>query len=527
MEENTVSTIIGNTATSVIVDKKTTESSHRSYSNIYNESTKQAQLLHEIVNSAMNWKVITDACKAGRARDLADEPVVKNTPAIIVGSGYSLDLTAPYLKDWKGGIFCTTSHAVTLMYYGVEPTHIVALDPFSMWDEIKEIDWSKTKTKLITTPSVYPDIIEKWPNEMLLYLQNMGKPDSFYQSIQKPMYSHREVPEGSNIRFPVFHFYIRTELTLFACSPPVQLFAADKLGYGPLFLCGMDFGSPVTQGRFTRYAPNTDKWDTQLLETQGKELVEELKNDPTTDTSVFWDRFDAHFHNTEIKKVEWVKIKDQTVTDYFPGREDVIISNNGMKTRPIHLYYKKNFYSAWRLSHVSLYTTGKGICTEIPFTDIKKLVRTQGLDSHYKKQHPEWINKVCDRYLASVGTYVIETSGGVSFVENDNPLNDLPRFMTSIKQQYNCDKCGAPWNAMGYAEEMMGVINMVKAHGMKEEVIKACGQEFENARNGVIVNTDYTGQLCKNCKEGKLVHPVQIDVEANMTRIKRLIELTQ
>ena len=124
------------------------------YSNMYNEATNKSQLKHEIISSAYNHKYIISAVHEGRAYDISEEPKVDKVPAIIFGSGASLDKALPYLKDWKGGTFCTTSHAESLIRFGVEPTYIIDLDPMCPWSDISDIDWSKTKTKLIMHPGV-------------------------------------------------------------------------------------------------------------------------------------------------------------------------------------------------------------------------------------------------------------------------------------------------------------------------------------------------------------------------------------
>jgi hypothetical protein len=162
-----------------------TEAKVRSDSTLYNKATQERQLIHEQVNTAYNHHTIVEAFKSGRARDIGDEPKATGIPAIIIGSGPSLDYSIQFMKEWKGGIFCSSSQACTLMYYGIEPTHIVALDPFSSHEEISSIDWSKTKTKLIVHPGVWPSMVDYWPNEMLMYIECLGKPDSFYADIQK------------------------------------------------------------------------------------------------------------------------------------------------------------------------------------------------------------------------------------------------------------------------------------------------------------------------------------------------------
>ena len=417
-------------ATGILIQK--TEATLRSQSNIYNEGTKQKQLIFVEVNSAANLHTIVTAFKTGRARDIADEPKAGKAPCFVLGSGASLDDMLPQMKRWRGGIICSTSQALTLMYHGIEPTHIVCLDPFSLWDEIKGVDWSKTRTKLVLHPGIMPDLVEHWPNDMLLYIQNNGHPDSYYETTMKRQYTWRDGPTRS----PTFHYYIRTSITIFACSPPMQMFVADLLGYGTIFLAGMNWSEYKGKRRSTEYTCEDGKW--------------EAHPNPYTDD------------------------------------DDVVISNNGRKTRVIHLYYKKNLMSAWRLSHQTIYNTDeKGILTEVPYTSMHKVMQRQG--RNYPMQSHAMIDRITERYLASVGAFVVITDKGVAFVETENPIADLPNFMQKIMGRYRCDKCN----------------------------IEAITEEGK----------DYTGDACPKCKEGKMHRVIQVDIETNMERVKRLLAL--
>lgn len=468
------------------------ESKIRTDSSKYNEGTTLMQLFHEEVNTISNYYIIMNAIKSGRARDISDEPKAplkynEKMPCIIIGSGPSLDYSIQFMKEWQGGIICTTSHALTLIYYGIEPTHILALDVFCTWDEIDGIDWSKTRTKLITHPGIHTSLIEKWPNEMLLYIENNGRPDSFYAGTQKRMYSYRE----GDLRVPVFHFYIRTEITLFACSPPMQLFVADILGYGTMFLAGCDFGFSKDKERFTNYTIN-----------------KELNNS--------WEK---HEHPFVLNPPDPDDEKERAVTQY-------IVCNNGLYSQVIHVYYKKNMISAWRLSGKTVYTTDHGIITEMPFIDIKKVLECQGYK--LKQQGIPYIAEKSENYLASVGAFVIETSKGLNFVESANPLIDLPIFMAEINKRYICNECS---NRVVFPS----FIYRFEYGGKKEDLIDPAfvlNKYFElNSKKiaaslGIIdqTNVDHTNEKCSRCRDGKFIREAFIDIDKNIERIKMRIE---
>ncbi len=378
-------------------DNMNTESSIRSQSTGYNAITNERQLPHEIYNSAVSLPLIRQLIQAGRARDLNDEPKAEGKPFFILGSGPSLDTAIPHLKDWHGGIICSPSHALTLMHYGIEPTHIMALDPFESWSEIKGIDWSKTKTKLVTHPGVWPDLIEKWPNDILLYRQNSGRPDSYYATTQKLMYADREGDREKS----VFIMLIRTEVTIFSCSPPLQLFVGDRLGYGICYIAGLDFGFHSGKDRFTSYTVVNEVHEVQAF-----------GNSPGISIPPEW----------EEHKHPYVRPpKDD------PKQQQPITCNNGSLTDTMLLYYKKNFISAWRLHGKAIYTTDRhdlGTITEIPYMSIDKVVLSQGKKGG--KRPEKWVHKQADRYLASIGCYVVQTAEekpGYNFIESQEPRN--------------------------------------------------------------------------------------------------------
>jgi len=417
-----------------------TESELRTESKYYNQATKLKLLIHEEHNSAYNHHTIVEALKSGRARDIGDEPKADGMPMLVIGSGPSLNDILPRIHEWKGGIICTTSHALTLIHWGIEPTYIMAMDPFCTWEEIDGIDWSKTRTKLITDPGCWPSLLQTWPNEMLLYRKNIAEPGHFYTGEQKRMYTRRVVM-NNDIRQAVFEPLIPSEFTLFSCSPPMQSFMSKMLGYGTQFMVGVDFAYSNDMGRFTSWDIEDGEW------------VE---------------------HVIPIHEGDWA-IDDKSV-----------ITDNGLKTHQVHLYYKKTTFCALRLSWQSAYWLGLGAVTEYPTTTIDKLMRSQGRG--YKKLSRQFIRKATDEYLAKVGAYVIETNQGrMMFLETENPGVEIPAAIARLQRSYRCNNCGAV----------------------------AVSPD----------DTDHSGEQCKECHKRDAMYKASpgIDLDKNMRRIRRLI----
>lgn len=419
-----------------------TESGAQVSSALMNQGTAQKQLVHEEYNSAENRAVIYARIAGGRARDISDERKVDpGTAVIIIGSGPSLDDAIPLLGDWKGGVICTTSHARTLLYHGIEPSHIFALDPFCTYEEIAGVDWSKTRTKLIAHPGVWPSLLAEWPNDILLYRQFNGQPDSYYSTWQNRAYTRRECSDET-IRTAMFKYVIRTELTLFACSPPAQLFAAQRLGYGNAFLCGVDFGYHSGKERFTEWKPKASG-DWEAIVQPSEPAIER---------------------------------------DRAAG--NLVKANNGAFTSKAHLFYKKNMISALRLTEQNVWTTDKyGTLQEVPYVKLSEVVRKQG--KGFRPARRDRLAHEFDEYLASIGAYVLEAEGGAKmFVESTNPDIEIPQRIIELYRHYHCTNCGA----------------------------KATANDWENHVDG----------QCPYCGEPKLARVSQIDLLANMARLKSL-----
>jgi DNA-directed RNA polymerase subunit RPC12/RpoP len=371
-----------------------TEAELRTESNKYNAATNSTMGYYDIRNSAENWATVMELYKTGRAKDLSTEPKKGLQPVFLTGSGPSFDDNIEKLKDWKGGIISHYSQACTLMYHGIEPDYIVALDAICNWEGLRGVDWSKTKTKLVLHPGMWPSLVRNWPNEMLFYRQNVGIADAFGMYEQKVMYTEQQATLEDALQSRVaLKPLIQTELTMFACTPPAQLFVANVLQYGPVYLMGMDFAYHGNKERFTNYT-------------------------------------------RETPDDEWVKHEH-----ILPPR-DYVKTSNGLDTEPLHLYYKKNFVSALRMSMQQVFTTDHGALTEVPYVPVEKVIKAQGKASKWAIP-PDTRKLVYDRYLAGIDCFAVEFENGISFVEVKNAETDITGFIKARNRTYRCTTCGA------------------------------------------------------------------------------------
>jgi len=458
-----------------------TESELRTRSDSYNAATAVTMGYQEIRNSAENWNTIMELFRTGRAHDLNEEPKKMGEPVILTGSGPSLDDTIEKLKDWKGGIVCHYSQALTLMYHGIVPDYIVALDAICNWEGLEGVDWKSTKTKLVLHPGMWPSLVSNWPNEFLFYRQNLGKPDSFGVNEQKIMFCERQGTLQDALDTKIsFKPLINTELTMFACTPPTQLFVAQVLGYGAVYLTGMDFAYHGTKERFTNYTVG-----------ERESLLPECREGSYNENTEIiqqhgrgrWDlpQCDIIDEKQIIKDKVWVKH-----TNILKDLErEYVQTNNGLKTDPLHLYYKKNFISACRLSMQRVFTTDKGAITEIPYMSIDTVIKTQGRLTKYDITPNVRMSRY-EKYLATLNCFVINFEQGAAFVEVQDPVRDTTGFMQSKNLQYICGGCGTGIQAADL--------------------------------------NDHSGEKCSNCGSNNTKRVNPCDIEANSKRIKALVD---
>jgi len=179
--------------------------------------------------------------KARNGSDVfAPENVLKEPqPALIIGSGPSFDKAAPLLKDWKGGIFCSTSQGSTLVYYGADPTHMVAYDINTTPSEFDWADkWAGRRTVLVTHPGMHPSTIDHWPGRRC-YFKSMDTSNFFFTNVLPVAYGD----------------VIPSHMFLFSCSVAAQMSLAHAMGYSPLFFVGCDF----LADRFCRWRYDHEK----------------------------------------------------------------------------------------------------------------------------------------------------------------------------------------------------------------------------------------------------------------------------
>jgi len=143
-------------------------------------------------------------------------------PCIIIGSGCSLNDALPHLRKWGGGLICSSSHASTLQKYGAPPKHILNFDPFSAVEEFDAKPYDYAKTVMITHTGINPALHDWWKGTKYLY--RVYDPAVYFYAYA--------LSTGYN--------WIETQMQPFSHSIPMQMAAANFMGYSPLILMGCD-----------------------------------------------------------------------------------------------------------------------------------------------------------------------------------------------------------------------------------------------------------------------------------------------
>jgi hypothetical protein len=350
-----------------------------------NDSTRRKHLVPEIRNSFFNHKKIMDNLVAGNWNDLLQyKNKHKGEPAICIGSGPSLEDGLPFLKDWKHPIICSTSQAATLIKYGRVPEYVLALDRDSNPGELGNAPLKGMK--LVTHPGMDQPLINFWPETEEAILFRKQEPQvAFYRNPQNMGYSY--VDEEQNALTPA----IKTEVMMFSCALACQLFIIDFMGVDRVFILGADFGYPDNVCRFTPWSLNEDG--------------------------------------------TWRPGTVPTVDEYSHGPNIQHTAPNGVKTDKMQIFYKVNFFSAWRQDAQQVIDCSRGTITEMPKADIKTVIKRQGkMGGGIRGFNQKQIIDSSELYMALHNTFRFDSSVGPHYVQGEegDEVKSIETFINTL-----------------------------------------------------------------------------------------------
>ena len=302
---------------------------------------------------------------------VAFRPDGSSIPAIIMGSGPTADKIMPYIKDWKGAVFCNSSQAGALVHAGCDPTYVDVCDPrIDDWEMQVPINWKKTS--LITHPGMSPRYLYWWKGKK--YLTRIYEPGyELYKTI-----------------WPYAYEWINTWTLPFGNQPPWAMSHANALGYSPLFMVGCDFGFPDKAGGMTRWKKTKKGWEP--------------------------------WPYAEVKAVD-----EQTGNRF-------LIADNGVLTCALLAHYRDQTLRLVCLDQPQVLTVRGGIVDEkqMPqIDDVEELVRNQGQGYEHLYRTKEDIRKDTEKYLATRRMFFLPFQEGHRFVGMNDWRKEL-RVMVDL-----------------------------------------------------------------------------------------------
>ncbi len=348
-------------------------------------------------NTACNFEMIRDEFLRQK-KDLAlakYQNKFKGTPAVIIGSGSSLDSTAPLLKDFQGAVFSSFSNAKICARHGHKPDYICAFDGNVIHEQTLEaVNWKNTT--LVTHPAVDPWLFEFWKWDKAYYCMmhiaavdySLLKPNMTLDqvvAIIKDQTFGKDFFEDIN---PIIFPWIRTAILNAGCVVNNAIQVAHFMGYDPLFLCGVDFGYPKKRHRAIGYQPV--RWADPV-----RALAEIALKAGHAD----W--------------FEW--LQDKAWRKVIPGGLESIgrklhKAENGVLTTEEQIEYKHAMMHVYMIDCPQLMDCSEGIITELPKVEFGKVVKDG--EGYWKK----YIRT--DEEIKSIGQSVIDRQNKLSDERN-------------------------------------------------------------------------------------------------------------
>jgi hypothetical protein len=381
-----------------------TETGYVQHSGKYNSQVATGKLPWEYRFSFFNHYTIFQEMAEGRAADVAKAKQEVPVPALVIGSGSSLDDALPLLKDWKGPIVASSAQASSILYHGFTgPLYIMVFD---IWTRVDELNWMGDVTgkdiTLISHPGVNPELLAAWKGKKLYY-RCMDLNNMFFSEILPKAYDS-----------------INTSMLLFASSAAAQMSIANCLNFSPLFLVGIDFSLV----RFKKWI-----WDASIVE--GHVEGEVTGSHMAEDGIKVIDKMD--FNSATIEHGKWV-----CKPDVDPIAAKPIKANNGVWTDPLQVFYKLSALTVWRIDHCQcINTSRKSIVSEMPYADLQQVIAGQGRGFEDRYISPQEIEDRVELYLAKKNNFIVRFKrGGVRAVESgstdpDGWRRDLGAYMAN------------------------------------------------------------------------------------------------
>jgi|SRR5208282_59409 len=169
-------------------------------------------------NGGANWQRIYDEFQKADM-SISALPSCAGLPALIIGSGPSLDDCLPFIKDFRGIIMASPSQLDVLEKWGIKPTYVVAVDSTdNVVDEQLGYDRDYGGLLLLTHPGISPRVLDAWKGRKRYFRLIHGDP-------------------FDEARFP----WIDSAFPVMGSVNNMEVLIANYFGCSPILLTGVDY----------------------------------------------------------------------------------------------------------------------------------------------------------------------------------------------------------------------------------------------------------------------------------------------
>jgi hypothetical protein len=184
-------------------------------------------------NGAENYQRIKEEFLKG---DYSIETVPRfapeaKVPALILGSGPSLDLSLPFMKDFPGIIFASPSQLSILEKWEITPTYVVAIDAADDVGEVQLPGHDTYGMTLLTHPYISPKTLDAWHGSKKYF----------------------ELIDEAGSHFKDIYPWIKTGFPVAGSVNNAQVMIAYWMGCSPIILAGVDYCFPGGRTRAQDY----------------------------------------------------------------------------------------------------------------------------------------------------------------------------------------------------------------------------------------------------------------------------------
>ena len=220
-------------------------------------------------NCTRNYAQIKALRLAGSLNGIHEEPKKPGKPALITGSGPSLDSFpfedfAKVRSDFL--VIASLSNAVNWIAHGITPDYVVAVDAALGMKKMQFPDYLAHDLRdsvLAIPPIISPDVIEAWQGRITIF-RPIQPGMHFIMSTLPLMFA--DINEHPNMRDRSVIQWFPLGFSNAGCVLNSELTLASYLGCEPIFMAGVNFSFPFGRQVCARYKHTVKGYKKYLID---------------------------------------------------------------------------------------------------------------------------------------------------------------------------------------------------------------------------------------------------------------------